>query len=349
MRPVHRLLARPGRGRARRRRRAAAGDAARARRGRSTATRQRLLKLVNTLLDFSRLESGRVERALRAGRPRALHRRAGEHVRARPSSGAGLTLDDRLPAAARAGLRRPRDVGEDRPQPALERAEVHVRGRGHGARSTRPDGAAALDGRRHRHRHRPGRAGAPVRALPPRRAARARAPTRAPASAWRWSPSWPSCTAATVAVEQRAGRGQHVHGARAVRQRAPARRPGRAPTARGDVGRRRAAEGFLAEAMRWLEPDAGRRAGAGAAAPGDPAADPGRRRQRRHARVRRVAARRATTPSQTARRRRGGARAGRARDPPDLVLTDVMMPELDGFGLLAALQRRPRDDATSRS
>ena len=31
---------------------------------------QRLLKLVNTLLDFSRLESGRVERRVRAGRPR---------------------------------------------------------------------------------------------------------------------------------------------------------------------------------------------------------------------------------------------------------------------------------------
>ena len=50
---------------------------------------------------------------------------------------AGLTLDDRLPAAARAGLRRPRDVGQDRAQPALQRAEVHVRGRRHGARDGR--------------------------------------------------------------------------------------------------------------------------------------------------------------------------------------------------------------------
>ena len=44
---------------------------------------QRLLKLVNTLLDFSRLESGRVEAPLRAGRPRAVHPRAGQHVRDR--------------------------------------------------------------------------------------------------------------------------------------------------------------------------------------------------------------------------------------------------------------------------
>ena len=40
---------------------------------------------------------------------------------------AGLELRRRLPAAARAGLRRPRHVGADRPQPALERPQVHLR------------------------------------------------------------------------------------------------------------------------------------------------------------------------------------------------------------------------------
>ena len=66
--------------------------------------------------------------SLRADRPRRAHRRARQRVplgdRARRAA-----LRRRLRAAARAGLRRPRHVGEDRPQPALERVQVHVRGR----------------------------------------------------------------------------------------------------------------------------------------------------------------------------------------------------------------------------
>ena len=104
--------------------------------------------------------------ALRADRPRRLHRGprqplpVGRRAR-RPGA------RDRLRAAARAAVHRPRDVGEDRRQPALERVQAHVR---------RPDhGRPALDRQRrravrerHRDRDRRGRAPAPVRALPPR-------------------------------------------------------------------------------------------------------------------------------------------------------------------------------------
>lgn len=43
-----------------------------------------------------------------------------------------------------------------------------------------------------------------------------------------------------------------------------------------------------------------------------------------------------------------GAEALRAAqdNPPDLVLSDVMMPELDGFGLIAALRRNERTRGT---
>ena len=65
---------------------------------------------------------------LRADRPGRAHRRAGQQLplglrAGRPAAGR------RLPAAARAGLRRPRHVGEDRPEPPLQRLQVHVRGR----------------------------------------------------------------------------------------------------------------------------------------------------------------------------------------------------------------------------
>ena len=45
-----------------------------------TATACGCCKLVNTLLDFSRIEAGRVQARLRADRPGGLHRRPGQHL-----------------------------------------------------------------------------------------------------------------------------------------------------------------------------------------------------------------------------------------------------------------------------
>ena len=86
----------------------------------------RLYKMVNTLLDFSRIEAGRAQATLRPDRPRRLHARTGQPRSESAVESAGLDAGRRLPAAARADLRRPRDVGEDRAQPALQRAEVHA-------------------------------------------------------------------------------------------------------------------------------------------------------------------------------------------------------------------------------
>ena len=93
--------ARPARGRARRRR-----DRALARRRRSrpcTATRCGCCKLVNTLLDFSRIEAGRVEALLRAGRSGARSPPSSRARSARRSSapGCGCVVDCRAAAPSR--------------------------------------------------------------------------------------------------------------------------------------------------------------------------------------------------------------------------------------------------------
>jgi PAS domain S-box-containing protein len=106
-----------------------------------------------------------------------------------------------------------------------------------------------------------------------------------------------------------------------------------------EVSLERQVAGFLAEAERWLEP-AGEAAGSrGAASEGsrprilvvDDNVD-----MRDY-----VAALLADEYSvQTAPDGQAALELATA-DPPDLVLTDVMMPRLDGFGLLAALQSNP--------
>ena len=125
---------------------------------------------------------------------RAADRRAGQrlplgHRPGRPGLRGGL------PAAARAGLPRPRHVGEGGPEPAQQRAEVHLRRR-HPRRRARRGRRRGRHGRRHRHRRPRTGDAPPVRAVPPHRERPLAAPTRAAASAWPWSRNSSSCTAA---------------------------------------------------------------------------------------------------------------------------------------------------------
>ena len=128
----------------------------------------RLLRLVNTLLDFSRIEAGRIDASYEPtdlARSPPISRARFDRRSKRP--GLALVVDCR--SAAAAGLRRPGDVGEDRPESALERVQVHVRGPDYRrtALARRPRRAAR---RRHRRRHSRGGLAADVRAVPSRQA-----------------------------------------------------------------------------------------------------------------------------------------------------------------------------------
>ena len=123
---------------------------------------------------------------------------------------AGLDVHRRLPAAGRTGLRRPGHVGEDRPQPALQRPQVHLRGR----------------------HHRRGCAGGR------RRAPCSPSPTPAPASRPR---SCPGCSSASTGSRGARGalrRGQRDRAGHGPRAGRPARRHDRRRPARPTSGRR---------------------------------------------------------------------------------------------------------------
>ena len=87
----------------------------------------RLLKLVNTLLDFSRIEAGHVQGLYRADGPRLADVRLGQRIPVRGRA-RGATAHRGMCALGRGSLCRSRHVGKDRAQPRLECAEVHTAG-----------------------------------------------------------------------------------------------------------------------------------------------------------------------------------------------------------------------------
>ena len=93
-----------------------------------------LLTIINDILDFSKIEAGKVELDQRAVRPARLHRgrarrpracRRGQAPRARLRDRGGAAADDR---------RRPGPAPPDRPQPAVQRDQVHRTRRGRAGR-----------------------------------------------------------------------------------------------------------------------------------------------------------------------------------------------------------------------
>ena len=182
------------------------------------------------------------------------------------------------------------------------------------------------------------------------RVAGARGPhaSRAAASGWRWCRSWSGCTAARSRSRARSGAGSTFTRHAPVRQRPPA--GGSASDAARTVSLDAPSrpQAYVEEALRWL-PDVSRREETRRPCDDRIGHRGACRRRRRRARilladdnadmrdyVRRLLA--ATGYEVEAVGDGEAALAAARRRPPDLVLSDVMMPRLDGFGLLEALR-----------
>ena len=287
----------------------------------------RLLKLVNTLLDFSRIEAG----------PR---RRPSYE----PTDLAALTAD--LASVFRSAVERPgcgsTSTARRSPEPVyVDRdmwEKIVLNLLSNAFKFTFEGEIARRAARRGRQRRccavRDTGTGIPATELPHlferfHRVAgrRAAAPTRARASAWRWSRSWSSCTAARSASESVYGAGStftvaiplgtaHLPADRVGARRA--RCASDRPSAPAPSSRRRCA-GCRAPDAEREDAARSRRAPARAPRPPRPAAGPhpARRRQRRHARAtsRRLLAARLSRsmPSPTASRRCAAACRAAAR------------------------------------
>ena len=216
--------------------------------------RLRLLKLVNSLLDFSRIEAGRVAGRC-SSRPTSLQLTADLAASFRSAiEKAGLHLDDRLAARCPSRSIVDRDMWEKIVLNLLSNAFKFTFDGGIAVDVAAEGGCAVAE-----------RQATPVRAFRSRALprlferfhrveGRARPhASRAPASALRWCRNWSSCTAARSSVEStgRQGHAPSPYGCRSV-ARTCRRTASRRAAARRRSTRDARPERSCSEALRWL-------------------------------------------------------------------------------------------------